>query len=106
MGDIDTILFFMEATMKKVTILGLYNSMATTIFGPMDILNQSGRLWNRVHKTAHTPFFDVTIASADGLPIRSVNHIQIQPHCGINEIIRKKGIEAYGEKARTRPRYP
>ncbi|MCP4693220.1 MAG: helix-turn-helix domain-containing protein, partial [Desulfobacterales bacterium] len=64
----------------------LYNSMATTIFGPMDILNQSGRLWNRVNKTAHTPFFDVTIASADGLPIRSVNHIQIQPHCGINEI--------------------
>jgi len=50
--------------MKKVTILGLYNSMATTIFGPMDILNQAGRLWNRVSKSPSTPFFDVTIASA------------------------------------------
>ncbi len=72
--------------MKRVTILGLYNSMATTIFGPMDILNQAGRLWNRLNKTTHTPFFDVTVASADGRPIRSVNNIQIQPHCRINEI--------------------
>ncbi len=49
-GDIDTNTSFEEYGMKKVTILGLYNSMATTIFGPMDILNQAGRLWNRVTK--------------------------------------------------------
>ena len=72
--------------MKKVTILGLYNSMATTIFGPMDILNQAGRLWNRVNKTTHTLFFDVTIATEDGRPIRTVNHIHVKPHCSINEI--------------------
>jgi transcriptional regulator GlxA family with amidase domain len=72
--------------MKKVTILGLYNSMATTIFGPMDILNQAGRLWNRVVNSPQTPFFDVTIASADGEPIRSVNNIMVQPHCSIKEI--------------------
>ncbi len=72
--------------MKKVTILGLYNTMATTIFGPMDILNQAGRLWNRVSKCQQTPFFEVTIASVDGQPIRSVNNIQIQPHCSINQI--------------------
>ena len=72
--------------MKKVTILGLYNTMATTIFGPMDILNQAGRLWNRVSKSPETPFFDVTIASADGQPIRSVNSILIQPHCSIEDI--------------------
>ncbi len=72
--------------MKKVTILGLYNTMATTIFGPMDILNQAGRLWNRVSKSPPTPFFDVTIASADGQPIRSVNNILVQPHCGIKQI--------------------
>ncbi len=72
--------------MKKVTILGLYNTMATTIFGPMDILNQAGRLWNRMSRSPQTPFFDVTIVSADGQPIRSVNNIQIQPHCSINQI--------------------
>lgn len=74
--------------MKKVTILAPYNTMATTIFGPMDILNQTGRLWNRVKNTPQTPFFDVTIASADGQPIRSVNNILIQPHCSIQEIKR------------------
>ncbi len=72
--------------MKKVTILAPYNTMATTIFGPMDILNQAGRLWNRVTKSPQTPFFDVTIASADGQPIRSVNNIYIQPHCSIEDV--------------------
>ena len=72
--------------MKKVTILGLYNSMATTIFGPMDILNQAGRLWNRVSKSPPTPFFDVTLASADGQVIQTQNNILIQPHCSIEAI--------------------
>jgi len=72
--------------MKKVTILGLYNSMATTIFGPMDILNQAGRLWNRVGNAPQTPFFDVTIASADGQPIKCTNNVLIQPHCSIETI--------------------
>ncbi len=66
--------------------MGLYNSMATTIFGPMDILNQSGRLWNRLNNAKHTPFFDVTIASVDGHPIRSVNRVEINPHCSIDQI--------------------
>ena len=72
--------------MKKVTILGLYNSMATTIFGPMDILNQAGRLWQRVNKSPQDPFFDVTIASADGQPIQCLNKVQIQPHGSIEAI--------------------
>ncbi len=76
----------MPKTIKKVTILGLYNSMATTIFGPMDILNQAGRLWNRVSKSPATPFFDVSIASPDGLPIKATNNVLIQPHCGIADV--------------------
>lgn len=72
--------------MKKVTILCPYNTMATTIFGPMDILNQAGRLWGRVTRTAQNPYFDVGIATADGEPVRSVNNIMIQPHCSIREI--------------------
>ncbi|MEW6674037.1 MAG: helix-turn-helix domain-containing protein [Thermodesulfobacteriota bacterium] len=72
--------------MKKVTILGLYNSMATTIFGPMDIFNQAGRLWNRVSKSPQAPLFDVAIASADGAPIQCLNKVQIRPHCSIAAI--------------------
>jgi len=60
--------------------------MATTIFGPMDILNQAGRLWNRVGNTPQTPFFDVTIASADGQPIKCSNNVLVQPHGSIEEI--------------------
>jgi len=70
----------------QVTILGLYNSMATTIFGPMDILNQAGRLWNRLGKTPQTPFFQVAIASPDGKPIQCLNKVQIQPHCGVSQV--------------------
>ena len=72
--------------MKKVTILGCYNTMATTIFGPMDIFTQAGRLWNRVGKLPQTPCFEVTIASADGEPIKAANNILIQPHCSIAQI--------------------
>jgi transcriptional regulator GlxA family with amidase domain len=72
--------------MKKVSILGFHNSMATTIFGPMDIFNQAGRLWQRVTKSPPSPFFDVTIASADGKPIRCANNVFVQPHCSIGEI--------------------
>ncbi|MHB8067248.1 MAG: GlxA family transcriptional regulator [Desulfobaccales bacterium] len=71
---------------KRVTILGLYNSMATTIFGPMDIFNQAGRLWNQVSKSPQNPFFEVTIASADGQPIQCLNKILIQPHCSIEAV--------------------
>lgn len=78
-GDVDK-------TIKEVTILGLYNSMATTIFGPMDILNQAGRLFNRVSNSPQTPFFNVTIASPDGQPIQCTNNVLIQPHCSIEAV--------------------
>jgi len=76
----------MDKSIKKVTILGFYNSMASTIFGPMDILNQAGRLWNRVSDSPQTPYFDVIIASADGQPIRCTNNVFVQPHCSIETI--------------------
>jgi transcriptional regulator GlxA family with amidase domain len=85
-GITDNIRGDIGMNIKKVTILGLYHSMATTIFGPMDILNQAGRLWNRVNNSPQTPFFDVSIASPDGQPIKCTNNVLIQPHCSIKEI--------------------
>ena len=76
----------MTHPLKKVTIIGCYNALATTIFGPMDILNQAGRLWNRVRQETQTPFFHVTLASPDGQPIRCTNNVLIEPHCGIDTI--------------------
>ena len=60
--------------------------MATTLFGPMDIFNQAGRLWQRLGKLPRAPYFEVTIASADGQPIRCANDVWVQPHCSIQEI--------------------
>jgi transcriptional regulator GlxA family with amidase domain len=74
--------------MKKVTLLGFDNTLATTLFGPMDIFNQAGRLWNRVHKTPSTPAFDVAIASANGHPIRLTNNVIVQPHVSIAAVER------------------
>jgi transcriptional regulator GlxA family with amidase domain len=85
-GNIGIYPLFEEKTMKKVTILGLYNSMATTIFGPMDIFNQAGRFWHHVSNSPATPFFEVSIASADGQPIRCTNNVLIQPHCSIETV--------------------
>ena len=72
--------------MKKVAILGCHGTLATTVFGPMDIFNQAGRLINRVKRSPQTPLFDVTLVSADGQPFRAANNILIQPHCGIDQI--------------------
>ena len=71
---------------KRVTILGLYNSMATTIFGPMDIFSQAGRLWNHLNKSTQDPFFDVVIASPDGKPIQCQNKVRVLPHCGVESV--------------------
>lgn len=79
-------LYQRKQSMKKVTVIGFHNSMATTIFGPMDIFNQAGRLWNRVNRTPGTPFFDVALASCDGEPIQCTNNIRVTPHCSIQAV--------------------
>ncbi len=76
----------MAGPVQKVTILGCHKSMATTIFGPMDILNQAGRLWQRLGNSPPTPFFDVAIASVDGRPIQCLNNVLVQPHGSIEAI--------------------
>ncbi|MCK5163434.1 MAG: hypothetical protein KAQ72_06940 [Desulfobacula sp.] len=43
--------------MKNVPIIGCYNSMASTIFGPMDILNQAVRLWDEKCRPLMSVFF-------------------------------------------------
>ncbi len=86
MGDIGNSVFEEGKVMKKVTIIGFYNSMATTIFGPMDIFNQAGRLWNRVNNSPGTPFFEVSLASCDGEPVKCTNNIRVTPHCSMEAV--------------------
>ena len=78
----------MNKNVIQATLLGCHKSMATTLLGPMDILNQAGRLWNRLNHSPQTPCFDVKIVSADGQPIQCINRVLVQPHCGIENIDR------------------
>ena len=66
--------------MKKITILAIRNTIATTVLGPMDVFFQAGQLWNHIQGIPLTPFFDVEVVSTDGQPVRCLNNVQIAPH--------------------------
>jgi len=72
--------------MKKVTIIAIHNTIATTVFGPMDVFYQTGQLWNHINGLPLTPYFDVEIASFDGKPVRCLNNVLIHPHKSINDV--------------------
>jgi len=75
-----------SAPVRSVTILACHRTMATTVFGPMDSLNQAGRLWPRVHGTTPAPAFEVAIASADGQPVQCTNNVWITPHRSVDQV--------------------
>jgi len=74
--------------MKRITILAIRNTIATTVFGPMDIFYQAGRLWNHIHGNALKPYFEVEIVSVDGNPVRCLNNALIHPHRSIEEVVK------------------
>ncbi len=72
--------------MKKVTILALESAMSASVMGTMDIFSQAGFTYNYLMGGDPKPFFDVTIATRDGKPIKCFNNAKIQPHCGIDDV--------------------
>lgn len=72
--------------MKKIALLALHNTIATTLLGPMDVFFQAGQLWNYIHGLPPTPLFDVKIVSVDGKPVQCLNNIRLQPHGAIDQI--------------------
>jgi transcriptional regulator GlxA family with amidase domain len=72
--------------MKKVTVIAIHNTIATTVFGPMDVFYQTGQLWNYINGLPLAPYFDVAIASVDGNPVRCLNNVLIHPHKSIDEV--------------------
>ncbi len=57
----------------RTAILCLDNTLASTVFGPLDILSQAGQLWNALCRRNPEPTFDVQLVSLDGAPVRSLN---------------------------------
>jgi transcriptional regulator GlxA family with amidase domain len=76
----------MGAPVRTVTILGMYNTMASTVFGPMDIFYQAGVMWNFFQQKKARPYFDIRIATSDGKPLKCVNGAQILPDTSIADV--------------------
>jgi len=72
--------------MKKISILGLDNSLASTICGPMDIFAQAGMLYNKICCTNPSPFFQVEIVSVSEPQIKCLNNFYLNSHKRINEV--------------------
>lgn len=72
--------------MIKVTILAFQNAMASTIVGPMDMLNQAGQLWNMVNGAGPEPCFNVAVATSGRQPIQCDNRLTIVPHTAVDQV--------------------
>lgn len=72
--------------MKKISILALHNTLATTVLGPMDVFFQAGQLWNFINGLPLTPYFEVEIISYDGNPVKCLNAVYLQPHRAIDAV--------------------
>ncbi len=72
--------------MKKITILALSHAQASSITGPMDVFLFAGVLWNMACGKQISPCFEVTIASPDGKPVKCLNRLYVEPHCGIHDV--------------------
>lgn len=72
--------------MKQITILGIQHTIATTVFGPMDVFSQAGLLWNTINDLPLTPHFTVKIATIDGSPVTCLNNAILTPHLSVDDI--------------------
>jgi transcriptional regulator GlxA family with amidase domain len=72
--------------MKKVIILASEDCLFSSVGGPMDIFLQAGMLWNGILGIKPSPYFEVKIATLDGLPVMATNQVSITPHCSVDEV--------------------
>ena len=72
--------------MKKITVLTMYNTMASCVTGPLDVFYQAGVLWNYFHRQELTPYFDVQTVTEDGGPVRCLSGIRLLPDGSIHDV--------------------
>jgi transcriptional regulator GlxA family with amidase domain len=58
---------------QRVAILCLPNTLPSTVFGPHDILNQAGVMWNLLCNDASAARFAVDLVSLDGATVKCLN---------------------------------
>jgi transcriptional regulator GlxA family with amidase domain len=76
----------MRGDMKRITILAMFNTMASTVVGPMDIFYQAGVVWNYFQGKKPTPFFETRIVTTDGKPFKCLSGTTMLPDASIREV--------------------
>jgi transcriptional regulator GlxA family with amidase domain len=76
-----------EGNMKRIKILAMFNTMASTVIGPMDIFYQTGVVWNYFQGKKPTPFFKTNIVTTDGKPFKCLNGTTILPDASIHDVV-------------------
>lgn len=71
---------------KRIVILAMRNTMASTITGPMDVFSQAGVMWNHFNKKQIKPCFDVSLVSSNGKPFKCLNGLRMVPDGSIHDI--------------------
>lgn len=72
--------------MKKVTVLAMYNTMASTVIGPMDVFYQAGVMWNYFSGQKITPYFEVKLVTSNGKPFKCLGGVRMVPHGSIHDV--------------------
>ena len=72
--------------MINVIILAAEHCLMSSVAGTMDVLSQTGRLWNGIVGIDPSPYFDVKIVTLDGKPVLASNQVMITPHCSLDEV--------------------
>ncbi len=72
--------------MKKVTILAMVNTMASTVIGPMDVFYQAGVMWNYFNGDKVTPYFEVKVVTTKGEPFKTLSGARMVPDGSIHDV--------------------
>jgi len=72
--------------MKSVTILGMRNTVASTVISPMDVFYHAGVMWNYLNGQAFTPYFDVRLVTTNGKPFRCLSGVRLVPDGSIHDV--------------------
>ena len=75
-----------QIAMKRVTILGMKNTMSSTITGPMDVFYQAGFMWNYFKGETIQPYFKVNVVTTTGEPFKCLNGVRIIPDGAIDDL--------------------
>lgn len=93
--------------MLQVTFVLVSDNYASTTLVPLEIFHSAGVLWQQLHGLQAYPYFQVTVASLDGLPVVSNQGLSIAPHCAIKDVahadlilLPTTGLELDGQLAR------